>query len=49
MKHNGLKFMSCESALILVGQDDDDSPIYECAWHHEEYVLRNGQYEEIPV
>ena len=43
----GLRFMSCESALLLVGQDYDDSPIYECMWHHEKYVLRNGQYEEL--
>lgn len=44
----GLRFYSCEGALVLVGQDSDDAPIYECAWHHEKYALRNGQYEETP-
>lgn len=43
----GLHFMSCESALILVGQTYDDFPIYECGIHHEIYELRNGQYKEI--
>lgn len=39
--------MSCESALILVGQTEDDKPIYECAFHHEIYELRDREYQEI--